>query len=101
MGGWLIILLVPRPTTFNLRRPSLQNGSPPSTQYPNRRTKKHPTHDPDSFRVRAMTFAELRDDTQGISQRRPMRRLKKVKKKYECQGVGNSALYLGFSHAGI
>jgi hypothetical protein len=37
----------------------------------------------------------------GISQRRPMRRLKKVKKKYECQGVGNSALYLGFRHAGI
>jgi hypothetical protein len=65
MGGWLIILLVPRPTTFNLRRPSLQNGSPPSTQYSNRRTKKHPTHDPDSFRERAVTFAELRDDTHG------------------------------------
>jgi hypothetical protein len=48
-----------------------------------------------------MTFVEVRDDTDGDKSKKANEEAEQSEKKNECQGVGNSALYLGFRHAGI
>ena len=48
-----------------------------------------------------MTLVEVRDDTDGDRSKKANEEAEESEKKNECQGVGNSALYLGFRHAGI
>jgi hypothetical protein len=44
-----------------------------------------------------MTSVEVRDDIDGDKAKKANEEAEESEKKYECQGVGNSALYLGLS----